>query len=327
MTVKKMVLIFLFTIALLNADEFKKVEKIVLSGPPASVSHPLLHMIESKALKDLAKKIEFKIWKNPDELRALILRGDIDFVAVPTNVAANLYNKNIDIKLLNVSIWGILSIITRDKNKKSLKDFRGSEIAIPFRGDMPDIVFKEIVKAQGMDPKKDFKLIYLSAPSDAMQMLITRRVDHALLAEPITSMALRKTKSFPISLISPDLYRSVDIQKEWGKTFNTEEKIPQAGIAVIGKKDDYIIKRVNEEYKKSLKWYKTHPKEAGILVNKYIPMLMPEAVADSIKYTQLNFVPAAEAKKDLEFFFKVLKKSDPKSIGGKLPDSNFYYNK
>ena len=28
-----------------------------------------------------------------DELRALILNGNIDFIALPTNVAANLYNK------------------------------------------------------------------------------------------------------------------------------------------------------------------------------------------------------------------------------------------
>ena len=46
-----------------------------------------------------------------------------------------------------------------------------------------------------------------------MQMLILRRADHALLAEPAISIALRKTGSFPVKLIAPDLYRSVDLQK------------------------------------------------------------------------------------------------------------------
>jgi len=30
------------------------------------------------------------------------------------------------------------------------------------------------------------------------------------------SMALRKTKTFPMKIIAPDLYRSTDLQKEWG---------------------------------------------------------------------------------------------------------------
>ena len=323
----KKILLIVALVFSIQADEIKKVETLVLSGPMASVSHPLLRMIETGALNDVAKNIKFIMWKSPDELRALTLRGRADFIAVPTNVGANLYNKGVDIKLLNVSVWGILGMITRDKTKKSLSDFKGCEIAMPFRADMPDIIFEEIVKKQGLDPKKDFKLRYVGSPIDAMQMLVMRRVDHALLAEPAISMALRKTNSFPLKLIAPDLYRSADLQKEWGNVFKIEAKIPQAGMAVIGQKDKYLVKRFNEEYAKALKWYKTHPKEAGILVNKFIPMLMPQAVADSLNYVQLNDVKAKDAQKELEFFFKILKNNNPKTIGGKLPNNQFYYQK
>ena len=233
----------------ISANAGEKIEKLVIAGPFATVSHPIMHMIATNALSDVAKNIEFKLWKNPDELRALVLNKKVQFAAVPTNVGAILYNKGVDIKLLNVSVWGILGMITRDKTLKTLKDFRGKEIAMPFRADMPDIVFEQIVKAQGMDVKKDFKLRYVGSPIDAMQMLIMRRVDHALLAEPATSMALRKTKSFPLKLIAPDLYRSADLQDEWGKTFKVEAKIPQAGMAFLGKVEgnEYLIKRFNEE--------------------------------------------------------------------------------
>ena len=321
-----LVLSFLFSISL-NAQEIQKIDKLILSGPMASVSHPLIHMIETGALNDVAKKVEFKLWKSPDELRAYTLRGGADFIAVPTNVAANLYNKKVELKLLNVSVWGILNMLTRDKTKKTLKDFVGCEIAMPFRADMPDIVFEEIIKKQGLDPKKDFKLRYLSSPIDAMQMLILRRVDHALLAEPATSIALRKTGSFPLSVIAPDLYRGPDLQEEWGKTFKVESKIPEAGMAVIGDmmNNAYMIKRFNEEYSKSMAWYKANPKEAGEMMVKTIPMLDAEGVADSIAYTQLDVVSAKDAKKDLEFFYDILKSNNPKTIGGKLPDEGFYY--
>lgn len=322
--IKKAILL-LSIILSLNASEFKKVEKLTLSGPMASVSHPLLHMIDTNALSDVADKVEFILWKNPDELRALTLRARADFIAIPTNVAANLYNKGVDVKLLNVSVWGILGMITRDKTKKTIADFKDCEIAMPFRADMPDIIFEEIAKKSGLDPKKDFKLRYVSSPIDAMQMLILRRVDHALLAEPAISMALRKTKSFPLKLIAPDLYRSSDLQKEWGKVFKIEGKIPQAGMVMVGKQNDYVIKRFNEEYAKSLKWYKSHPKEAGELVEKHIPMLNAQAVGDSLNYVQLDNVSAKDSKKDLDFFLEILKKNNPKSIGGKLPDDKFYY--
>ncbi len=321
---RKLVLVmFMSLLSLFAKDE----SKIVVAGPFATVSHPFMHMIQSNALKDLGKKIEFRLWKNPDELRALVLNKEVDFMAVPTNVAANLYNKGVDIKLLNVSVWGILGMISRDKNLKSLKDYKGKEIIIPFRSDMPDIVFQELVKKEGLDYHKDFKIKYASSPVDAMQMLILRRADHALLAEPAISIALRKTKSFPIKVIAPDLYRSVNLQEEWGKLFKTEAKIPQAGLAFLGdtKGKEKLIKRFLEEYKKSLAWYKANPKKAAKLTVKTLKMLQEEGLADSISQVALEDVSAINAKEDLEFFFNILKKSNPKLIGGKLPNENLYY--
>lgn len=290
-------LLFVVFLSFLQSEE--KLERLVLSEPFASVSHPLVHMVESGALKDVAKEVEFRLWKNPDELRVITIQKGADFVAVPTNVGANLHNKGVEIELLNVSVWGILGMVTRDPNLKTLADFKGKEIAMPFRSDMPDILFSEVAKQQGLNPKKDFKLRYVSSPVDAMQMLIMRRVDHALLAEPAISIALRKTKSFPMKIVAPDIYRSVNLQKEWGKVFKTEAKVPQAGIAFLGgtKGKEHLIERFNQEYKKSLAWYKANPKKAGELVVKYMPMLQAEGVADSIPNVNLNVVSAKEAKK------------------------------
>ncbi|MBP7226593.1 MAG: ABC transporter substrate-binding protein [Aliarcobacter sp.] len=320
---KILLVFFVFLLSLFAKDE----NKIVIAGPIATVSHPIFHMIQEDVLKDLNIKIEFRLWNNPDELRALILRKEVDFIALPTNVAAILHNKGVELKLLNVSTWGILGMISRDSALKTLADFKGKKIAIPFRADMPDIVFEALAKKSGLDPKKDFDLQYLPTPVDAMQMLILRRVDHALLAEPAISIALRKTSSFPVKLIAPDLYRSVNLQDEWGKLYGVEAKIPQAGIAIIGESDTKreLIKRVLEEYQKALVWYKENPKEAAILTVKNIPMLEVEGLADSIPHVVFENVKAQDAQKDLEFFFEILKENDAKLIGGKLPNDGFYY--
>ena len=70
----------------------QKLEKIVIAGPASNVSHPFFKMIKSGALNDIAKKVEFKLWKGPDQLRAMIINKEVDFVATPTNVASILYN-------------------------------------------------------------------------------------------------------------------------------------------------------------------------------------------------------------------------------------------
>ncbi|MCT7483353.1 ABC transporter substrate-binding protein [Aliarcobacter cryaerophilus] len=320
---KKIVLVFTLLLNLFAKDE----NTIVIAGPIASVSHPILYMIEQNALKDIGKKIEFKLWNNPDELRALILKKEVDFIALPTNVAANLYNKGIDLKLLNVSTWGILGLVSRDKNLKTIEDFKNKEIIVPFRADMPDIIFQALIKKANLNIKKDFKLTYVATPIDAMQMLILRRADHALLAEPAISIALRKTGSFPVKLIAPDLYRSVDLQKDWGRLFEVEPKIPQAGLAIIGetKGKEQLITKILEEYEKAINWYKSNQKDASELVVKTLPMLELNGLADSIDYIKFENINTQNSKKDLEFFFNVLLENDSKIIGGKLPDDNFYY--
>lgn len=303
-----------------------KLPKLTLAGPFAAVSNPLIHMVESGALKDVAETVEFVAWKDPDQLRVLALEGKADFVAMPTNVAANLYNRGVRLNLLNVSAWGVLWMLSRDPKLKTLGDFKGKEIAMPFRADMPDIVFGLLAEGQGLNPKRDFKLRYVANPLDAMQLLVMRRVDHALLAEPAVSMALRKTKSFPIRLIAPDLYRSVDLQKEWGRVFKTEARMPQAGIAALGKarEDARLVARFQSAYAASLKWCQDNPKACGELVAKRVDLLTPEAVADSMAVSQMRFVPAAEARPELEAFFTRLHARQPALLGGRLPDAGFY---
>jgi NitT/TauT family transport system substrate-binding protein len=300
-------------------------EKLVITGPVATVSHPFFKMIQDGALSDVAKSVEFIIWKNPDELRAILLNKGAHFVAIPTNVAANLHNKNIDIKLLNVPVWGILEILTRDKNIKSIEDFKGKEIVVPFRADMPDIVLQAIIKKAGLDAKKDFTLRYVATPPDAMQMLILRRADNVLLAEPATSMAMRKTGSFPVKLIAPEIYRGMKLEKEWGRVFKADGKIPVAGVGVVGNVDPKIVQRFNDEYQKALEWYKANPKEAGELVAKNINLFKAEAISDSIAHVQLQNSSAYESKAAIEDFFKQILDIEPKLIGGKLPSDGFYY--
>lgn len=301
-------------------------ERLVLAGPPASVSYGLVHMVESGALADVAKSVEFVLWSNPDQLRALAMDGKANFIATPSNVAANLYNRGVPLALLNVSVWGILWMVSRNPDMKTLADFKGQEIAVPFRADMPDIVFGFLSEKQGLDPRKDFKLRYTSTPMDAVQLLAMRQVDHALLAEPAVSLALRRTKSFPLSAVAPDLYRSVNLQEEWGRVLGRDPRIPQAGIAALGaaRQDARLLARFEAAYANSVRWCAEHPRECGAMVAKHISMMTPEAVADSLQFAPRHYATAQQARAELEYFYGLLLERQPATVGGKLPDDAFY---
>ncbi len=309
-----------------SAQTQARLPQLVLAGPMASVSNPLIHMAESGALADVADKVTFVPWRDPDQLRLMALDGKADVLAMPVNVAANLYNRGAKLRLVNVSTWGLLWIVSRDPSVKRLGDLRGREIAMPFRGDMPDIVLGLIAAREGLDPRKDLRLRYVATPIDAMQLLITKRVDHALLAEPAVSMALRKTGSFPMSLVAPELHRAVDLQVEWGRAFDREARIPQAGIAAMSSVMDRpaTMARIASAYARSLAWCNGNAQACGQMVAKRIEALSADAVADAVATSRMKAVPAAEARAEVEFLFALLLERNPALIGGRMPPDDFY---
>lgn len=304
----------------------QKLPRLVLAGPPAAVSYPLVHMVASGALDDLAEKVEFRMWRDPDQLRALALEGQADVLAVPTNVAANLYNRGAKLQLVNVSTWGILWILSRDPQVNDFADLRGKEIALPFRGDMPDLLFGLIGQAQDLNPRKDMKLRYVASPMDAMQLLLARQVDTALLAEPLVSMALLRERAMGVDGASAGLRRAIDLQAAWGQAFKRAPRIPQAGIAIMGDLRDQarIVTEIQDVYADSLAWCRANADECGREVAQYIGMLSAPAIAQSVASSALDAVPAAEARGELEFLFDALMRGNPASIGGHLPEAAFY---
>lgn len=305
----------------------KKVPRLLLAGPYATVSNPLIRIVEAGLLKDVAEKVEFITWRTPDQLRAMALKGEADFMAMPSNLAANLYNRGAKVQLLNIGIWGILWMLARRDGLKTLADFKGEEVVMPFRGDMPDAVFRLLCTKQGINPDKDLTLRYVASPLDAMQLLITRRADNALLADPAIAVGLRKTQSFPVSAIAPTLYRSVSIQAEWGRVFNRDPHFPQAGIVALGAQlgNKSLAAAMEAACVEAQAWCEANPDACGEMVAKRIDALTPEGVADAVKADDAKIVVGKEARPELEFFYRQLLEMQPGLVGGKLPDDGFYF--
>lgn len=56
-------------------------------------------------------------------------------------------------------------------------DLRGQTVALPLKGDMPDIVFRTLAKANGLDPDRDLTLQYVSI-DHGVQMFLALSLAH-----------------------------------------------------------------------------------------------------------------------------------------------------
>lgn len=306
--------------------EISEKESLIFALPFAPVSYPVIKMVDSWVIEKMWRKWELIFWDTPEKLKGFIAGKQADFFAVPSNTAATFYNKGFDIKLLNISIWNALWLVSTDKNKKTISDFKGETIAMAYKWNMPHLLFNELVKKEWLDPEKDFKLDYVSTPLDAVKRLIIWSVDNAFLIEPSVSTVIVKSKEWQPDN-NPTIYRSLDIQDEWGRLFNTNNEIPIAWMIASSRilNEKEIINNFIEEYKKAAEWCMSNPDETAKIVKKYIPQLNEKGIAEAMKNVVLKSVNAKDAKERLEWFYKILSDSKPALIGNKLPDENFYY--
>jgi len=300
----------------------KQTQQIKLAGPAAVISYPLMVMAEQQSLADDDISLTFTRWKNPDQLRAMIVGQQTDFSAMPSNLAAVFFNKGHKLKLINISIWDIMSVVSRDPAVKAFADLKNQEIIVPFKNDMPAILLEQLLSNQLGDKKSQIKQRTSHNLLDSSQLLLAGQVDHALLIEPVTSMVMfRNSKSD-----KKPLYRAINISEQWQSSFPNAAKLPQAGIVANTSvsKDSSLLLKLQKKYHQKALWCKQHANQCASIVKKYLPKAPTPALVEAIKHTELKAINASNAKQDIESFYQVLLNTNAKLIGGKLPTDDFY---
>jgi NitT/TauT family transport system substrate-binding protein len=296
--------------------------KVVLTAPFGPLAYPFVYMAGAEN-----SPYELTIWRNPDQLRAMIAGGQADYYALPTNVAAIFHNKGADLALLDVSVWSVLWMVSTDSTKTTLADFRGEDLIMPFRGDMPHIVFETVARERGLDPERDFRLRYVATPQDAVQQLLLGRSGHAVLCEPDLSILMHRAG---IDGAAPEpgkrFFRVVDLQKEWDTVFGEGEAIPIGGVAASAQTlgDREAVRAFQDDYTRAVEWCTGHPQETASMVARFFEGVPAEPIAEAIRHVNQHVETAVEARVRIESFFGVLYRSDPATIGGKLPGDPFY---
>lgn len=295
-------------------------EPLVLWGPPATPGLLLVAAAKDPLLKPFAEAVEVRIWRTPDEMRAGVSSGGMKAVVVPSYVAANLHNRGLGIRLANVLTHGLLQVVAPAGSVQTLADLRGKRVAVPFKNDMPDFLFRRLLAAQGLKPD-ELTIDYSGTPPEAVQLLLGGRVDAALLSEPATSGAILLS-----GLRAKPLERAVDLRKLWAAATG-RPNMPQAGLAVT----DALTKQIGAEGIAALQRaieaaLGTVIADPAAVASEAAPLFQLPApvLARAAPVSNLTAERASTARPDLEALFTALAADDPRIIGGKLPGDAFY---
>ena len=296
-------------------------EQLALFGPPAGPSVTLAHAVSTDRFAAVAERASMTAWRTPDELRAGLTSGSILLSVVPVQAAANLYNRGFDIRLANVMTNGLLYIASADAGIAAIPDLKGRSVAVPFRGDTPEILLAQLLTHHGIDPETDLKITYAGTPVEGMQLLLAGRVEAALTTEPSTTAAVLQGAQG-----GKDIHRVINLQDAWGEMTGAAPVLPQAGLAITGAFLDAhgdavpeILSALQDANAEVLADPATAAANAAGMLGMPAPLL-----AASVPHSNLVARPAAEARADVERMLAAMAGPDLAAIAGKMPDDDFY---
>lgn len=288
---------------------------IVVGASKAPSTLPLLRMMENRDLGDVDIRLE--VWVAPEQLIAMTQDDAYHFYSLPLTVAAKLHSRGVGVALTNVGVWGGVSLVTADPAIRDWPDLRGKTVHVPHRSSPPDTLTRFFLRRAGLDPERDVTVVHSLVPEMA-QLLKAGRMDSAVLIEPRITVALDG---------SPRLRVAFDYGEEWRKALGAGAMLPSLGFGGNARflaAHPELAARFEQAYEKALLWVLEHPDEAGRLAEKHLG-LPAAATALAVPRAGLAYRSAAEARADVEAFYRVLLEFTPATIGDRIPDATFFW--
>ena len=161
-----------------------------------------------KSAKDA--QFKFEIVSAADVVTAAMISGEVDIAAVPTNLAAVLYNKTSGkVRAAAINTKGVLYVL--QNGGEAVSDFsglKGKTVYIPGVGSNPEYILKYLCRKNGLEVGKDITIDGTSYPSpdELTTAIVSGKVEFALLPEPKVTVV--KTKNQNVKSV-------IDITKEW----------------------------------------------------------------------------------------------------------------
>lgn len=255
-----------------------------------------------------------------DELMPRILQGEVDIAAVPANLAATLYQKTQGgVTVLAVNVLGVLYVgELGGETVQTVADLKGKTLLATGKGATPEYFLRYILTQNGLDPDKDVAIQWKSEPSEVVALLNAKGEGLAMLPQPyVTAAANQLGENFRIAL---------SVSEEWEKL----EGDSRCTTAVVMARTAFVqehpeqVQAFLEALSQSVQWVNEQPQEAAELCEQ-LGIIKAGVAKKAIPGCNLVCITGNEMKQALSGCLEVIYDQNPKAVGGKLPDDDFYY--
>ena len=300
--------------------EKTKVNLAALSGPTAL---GMLELLEQNEKGKAANDYQVTLATAPDEVVAKVVSGELDIAAVPTNVAATLYNKTQGgVQLAALNTMGVLYIVEAGESIQSVADLKGKTIYSTGQGSTPEYALNLVLEKNGLTVGEDVTVVYKTDNSEIALLLASGEAQVALLPQPFVTSVMGQNETLRVAL---------DMTEEWDKATDGASGLTMGCVVVrteFAQQNKEALDLFLDEYERSVQTVTSAEglEHAAQLAEQYNIVKAPVA-RKAIPACNIVFVQGEQMQQIAGGFLEVLYQANPKSVGGKLPDANFYYNR
>lgn len=259
----------------------------------------------------------FTVEKDALAVRTALLAEECDIAAVPTNLAATLYNAtNGAIKVIALNTGSVLYLVTTGTPVETLAELAGQTVYTPAQN--PAFVLEAILNAAEItDITVDSKTY--ATPEALRTAVANGLVTYAVLPEPMVTIAKNAAAKGGVTVKT-----CLDLGTLWNMHF-PENSLVQGCVVVrtaFLEKHPDRVHRFLRDYRYAITDVIADPAAAaehiaaaGVFENKAV-------AADAIPRCNLIYEDGETMQSHLSAFLAAMPLS---AIGGKLPDNEFYY--
>jgi NitT/TauT family transport system substrate-binding protein len=281
----------------------------------------LARFCDDERVRAVFPEVDFEIWPDGKTMREDVLAGRADLAVIPTNVAAGFFNNGVKLRLLAVTVWGILHVLTRGENISTWADLASARIGVPLKGNMPDTIFSTLAPKHGLDLGAA-DVTYVDSYGAAKDGLIAGDFDVVVLPEPVASAGVEEG-----AVLTPPVRRLFDLQAEWAVAMGGAPRFPQAGAIIAGTLLDQspeVLKSLTDALRDANNWLGQQSDDAGVRGETLLGSPKASVIATSLKNGIWETIGAKDARPELIGFYNALMAKSPDLVKGGLPDDAFY---
>ena len=302
-----------------NADADGTLIRVASLKGPTSLG--LLFLMDKANKGETANTYEFRMATGADEILPLMVKGDLDIALIPANVASILYHKTQGgVEVIDINTLGVLYMVSGEDGLADFTDLKGKTIYLTGKGTTPDYVLQYLLNANGMSVD-DVTLEYKSEATEVASVLAEDPTAIGLLPQPFVTAACMQNNALKVIF---------DLNEEWNKVQGASGSSMVTGVTVVRKEfleeNEEAVKAFMEEHKASAEAINADPATGAALAVEAQIVAKEPIAQKAIPDCNITYMDKAEMKQALSGYLDVLFHQDSQSIGGGLPESDFYYD-